>query len=199
MNEFEQLKQELQQCRACEHIFSHQPRPIFQGNQTARIMQISQAPSRLVMERGLPFCDASGKKLRNEWYEISEAQFYDPELFYIASIGRCFPGKHKQRGDLPPTTSCADRFLLRELALVEPRLYIIIGSYAARYLFGKEIPLEQLVFHDQTFKGKPTFVLPHPSLLNARWLKQHPEFETMRIPIIRNQLHHILQEAKERK
>ena len=71
----------------------------FQGNPHAKIFQISQAPSIHVHESGLPFNDASGKRLRQEWYQISDACFYDPNNFYIASMGHCYPGK-KERGVL---------------------------------------------------------------------------------------------------
>ena len=61
MSDFEEIKKELLQCRLCENIFPHEPRPIFQGNPHAKIFQISQAPSIHVHESGLPFNDASGK------------------------------------------------------------------------------------------------------------------------------------------
>ena len=86
---FEQLKRELCACRLCEGKFDHEPRAIFQGAQDANIMQISQAPSIHVHNSGLPFHDASGKKLRREWYQIDDAQFYDEHNFYIASMGHC--------------------------------------------------------------------------------------------------------------
>ena len=65
---FEQLKTQLQHCRVCENQMKDEPHPIFQGSLDSKIFQISQAPSRRVMETGLPFNDASGKKLKQEWY-----------------------------------------------------------------------------------------------------------------------------------
>lgn len=65
-------------------------------------MQISQAPSIRVQECGLPFYDASGKKLKEEWYQISEECFYDEDLFYITSIGHCYPGKASSGDKIPP-------------------------------------------------------------------------------------------------
>ena len=52
MSDFEEIKKELLQCRLCENIFPHEPRPIFQGNPHAKIFQISQAPSIHVHESG---------------------------------------------------------------------------------------------------------------------------------------------------
>ena len=90
---FEQLKREPCACRSVGGKIDHEPRAIFQGTQDANIMQISQAPSIHVHNSGLPFHDASGKKLRREWYQIDDAQFYDEHNFYIASMGHCYPGK----------------------------------------------------------------------------------------------------------
>lgn len=184
---FEALKNQLLNCRLCAATMSEEPRPVFQGRRHSRILQISQAPSRKVMETGLPFNDASWRKLKQEWYQITDNQFYNPELFYIASIARCYPGKAKGSGDNPPPRRCAELYLRHELELVEPRLMIVIGSYAAQWLF-PDVPLETLVFEDRMLKGIPVRVLPHPSPLNRKWLKDHPEFEADRLPEIRRQV-----------
>lgn len=194
MNEFEKLKRDILTCQACQGIIPYAPRPIFQGQQDSFIMQISQAPSRKVMETGLPFNDVSGEKLRNEWYQITSEQFYNPQYFYITSIGRCFPGKAKT-GDNTPSFQCAQRFLKKELEVVQPQIYILIGSYAAKFFY-PDLTLEELIFNDHNYLGKPLFVLPHPSPLNRKWLKDHPDFENKRIIEIRKQIHHILQQSQ---
>lgn len=165
-------------------------------------MQISQAPSRMVMETGKPFNDASGKKLLEDWYQITREQFDCEDNFYITSIGRCYPGKAKTTGDQPPIIECAQYFLKKELELIQPDIYIVIGSYAAHYLFGNE-SLEKLIFEDHQFHGKPLYVLPHPSPLNRKWLKDHPlnrkwlkdhpHFEKQRMVEIREKIHQYIQ------
>ncbi|MCR0262546.1 uracil-DNA glycosylase family protein [[Clostridium] innocuum] len=184
---FEQLKMEICACRLCADTFEHEPRPIFRGKQKARIMQISQAPSIHVHNSGLPFDDASGKKLRREWYQIEDAQFYDEYSFYITSMGHCYPGKGAQ-GDKKPPRICARTWLKRELEAVDNELYIIIGAMAARELF-PNCSFEELVFRDQRLYGKTALILPHPSPLNVRWMKEHPQFETERLPYIRSLVH----------
>ena len=194
MNKFETLKQEILTCQACCDILAYKPRPVFQGQQNSKIMQISQAPSRKVMETGLPFNDPSGEKLRNDWYQITSKEFYDSNNFYITSIGRCFPGK-ANTGDNPPPIQCAQRFLSRELELVQPEIYILIGAHAAKFFYPQE-SLEDLIFHDHIYRGKPLFVLPHPSPLNRKWLKDHPEFEKERIVYIRKIIHKCLKQPE---
>lgn len=190
MSPYEQLKADITSCRRCQIQFDYEPRPIFFGNQRPAVMQISQAPSRRVHESGLPFNDQSGKTLR-EWYGIAEADFYRPDHFYMTSVGHCYPGRQSQ-GDKAPMLECAKQFLQRELKIIEPQLYIIIGSYAARFLFGKECSLDNLIFHDQTLCDKQAYVLPHPSPLNRRWLNEHPQFLKERMPIIADRIHQLI-------
>ena len=193
MDKFENLKKELLACHVCEKSLGYKPHPIFQGQQDSLIMHISQSPSRKVMETGLPFNDASGEKLRNDWYYLTREQFYDPANFYITSIGRCFPGKAKT-GDNPPSLQCAQLFLKRELEMIHPQIYILIGAHAAKFFY-PNISLEELIFNDHLFNDKPLYVLPHPSPLNRKWLKDHPKFEKERIIYIRKQIHKIIKHS----
>ena len=93
MTELEKLQAQLRACRHCEGML--EPRPVVHGNPGAPILQVSQAPGKKVHETGIPFNDASGRRLRQDWYQISDAQFYDPDLFYITSMGHCYQKKEK--------------------------------------------------------------------------------------------------------
>lgn len=189
---FDLLMKKLRSCHLCEDGLPLGCRPIVRGQQKVAVFQISQAPGLRVHTSGLPFDDASGQKLRKEWYGIDDALFYDEAYFYITSMGHCYPGKATSGDKLPPRI-CAKTWLMRELDSVDTQLYIIIGALAAGFLFGKQ-PLADLIRQDQVLYGKQAFVLPHPSPLNRKWLKDHPWFEEERLPYIREQLHLALQQ-----
>lgn len=192
MTELEKLQAQLRACRHCEGML--EPRPVVHGNSGAPILQVSQAPGRKVHETGIPFNDASGRRLRQDWYQISDAQFYDPDLFYITSMGHCYPGKGKT-GDKKPPRCCFDMWTRREIELKPgTRMMLVVGREAASRLFPKR-EFTELVFQDQEYDGIPCFVLPHPSPLNMRWFRMHPEFESQRMPVIREKLHQVLREA----
>lgn len=188
---YEQLRQEILRCRLCEERFGFEPHPVFQGNVHSKIMEIGQAPSRTVHLTGKPFNDASGKKLREDWYHISDEQFYDPDNFYIVSVARCFPGKAPGGGDRQPPKSCAKRWLAKEIELVDNELFILIGRYAADFFFPKR-DFTSLIFQDLELNGKPAFVLPHPSPLNVKWFLDHPEFERVRVKEIESAVRQVL-------
>lgn len=180
LKEFHNLQKQILECRHCESVFGFQPRPILFGNPQAKIMQISQAPSRSVHNTGKPFNDASGRRLRSEWYKIKDETFYNPDNFYIVSVAHCYPGKNASGGDRRPPKCCADKWLTQELKLVQNEIYILIGGSAAEYFFpGKR--LTDLVFQNLEINGKPTFVLPHPSPLNMKWFRDYPEFLKKRV------------------
>jgi len=73
-------------------------------------------------------------------------------------------------------------------------MMLVIGREAASRLFPKR-EFTELVFQDQEYDGIPCYVLPHPSPLNVRWFRMHPEFETQRMPVIREKLHQVLKTA----
>lgn len=184
MNQLEHLKKEIAACRECQDRFGYTPHPMVWGNVDAKIMQISQAPSLSVHNTMRPFNDLSGKKLREDWYEISDEIFYNQDIFYIASLAHCYPGKANGGGDRLPPKCCYKKWLLKEMALVNNEIYVVIGSYAAKVLFPDKKFID-LVFNDQELNGKPAYILPHPSPLNRRWFKTYPEFEKERIVEIR--------------
>lgn len=186
--DLDELKRELTGCRECRDLFGFEPRPVCMGNDSAIIVQISQAPSVHVHNTGRSFNDASGRRLRERWYGISDETFYDPDIFYITSVGHCFPGKSRHKGDNPPPKVCAGKWLRKELPLVRNDLYILVGKAAADLFFpGRDFT--ELVFSDHRMNGKETFVIPHPSPLNVRWFKEHPEFEDERVADVREAVH----------
>ncbi len=188
---FNALQDAIRDCRFCQMEFGFEPNPIVFGNVGAKIMQISQAPSRTVHQTGKPFNDASGRRLRLEWYRISDDTFYNPDNFYIVSMAHCYPGKKPKGGDRRPPKCCAGRWLEKEIALVQNEIYILVGSAAAAYFFPKK-KMTELVFEDQEINGKRTFVLPHPSPLNMKWFRDYPEFQKKRIAEVAKAVHRVL-------
>ncbi len=190
-NMFEILQEDILTCRLCRERFGHEPQPVIFGHADAPIMQISQAPSLTVHETHKPFNDMSGRKLRNDWYHISDEVFYNEDNFYITSIAHCYPGKSKNGGDRLPPKCCADKWLKKEMEYVHNEIYILIGGKAAEYLFPGE-NFNDLIFNQNTLNGKPAFVLPHPSPLNIKWFKDNPDFLNNRIHEIRKVVHEVL-------
>ncbi len=182
--DFEDLKNSVENCKFCKEKFGFTPHPVFWGEKDSKIVQISQAPSSTVHKTGKPFTDASGKTLKKEWYKISDEEFYDTKNFFIGAMAHCYPGKDKHGNDKLPPKCCFDKWILKEIDSVNNKMYIIIGARAAKCFF-KDKKFTDLVFNNQEINGKVAVVLPHPSPLNKKWLKDHPLFVEKRLPEIR--------------
>lgn len=185
--QLEELKKQIMKCRECEAEFGFTPHPVTFGNANPKIMHISQAPSKNVHETLKSFNDLSGKRLKQGWYQITDEEFYNPDNFYITSVGHCYPGKNNKGKDNVPPKRCRDKWLKEELKIVNCKLYVIVGSYAAKYMFPNDNFID-LVFKDNIYNGKKALVLPHPSPLNMKWFMDHPDFEKERLPQIRKEI-----------
>jgi uracil-DNA glycosylase len=81
--------------------------------------------------------------------------------------------------------------LSREIGLVNNEIFILVGKAAADFFFPKS-DFSELVYSDMTIGGKPAFVIPHPSPLNVRWFKEHPDFEKERICTVRDAVQRVI-------
>ncbi len=184
--------------RACERCADLPlgPKPILQFSSEAKILIAGQAPGRITHEKGIPFDDASGKRLR-DWLGVETQSFYNPNHFAILPMAFCFPGTGKQ-GDLPPPPICAEQWrqtLLNEL--VKLQLIIVLGRYAIDWhcpdLKKKSVTSAVAQWRNTWPK---LLVLPHPSPRNNRWLKNNPWFEAELLPELKKHIQSQLAPAK---
>ena len=181
------LLDRVRSCTICAGALPHEPRPVVQFDPRARVLIAGQAPGRKVHASGVPFDDASGKRLR-EWLGLNRSRFYDPNLVAILPMGFCYPGTGPS-GDLPPRPECAPAWrevLLERLGNLE--ITLVLGQYAQRYHFDPpHVSLTDRVraWHDSW----PSVVaLPHPSPRNIGWLKRNPWFESELVPALQRRI-----------
>lgn len=170
-------------------------RPVFQLPEAATIGIFGQAPGNLVHQRGRPFLDPSGKRLR-EWLGVDEDQFYESGRFAIVPMAFCFPGHDGtgptgKGGDRPPPKVCAEIWRERMLAPLKGQLQLalLIGGYSQAWHLGEQRrkTLTETVrawreFELDPVTGAQLMVLPHPSWRNTGWLKKNPWFEEEILP-----------------
>lgn len=181
------LLAEIRACEICQGL-PLGPRPIVQFSPNAKILIVGQAPGRITHEKGIPFDDPSGDRLRS-WLGISRDVFYDDQKIAIVPMGFCFPGT-ASGGDLPPRAECAPAWrdrILDTLSSIETTL--VIGRYAIDWHlpeFKKSTVTEAV---KAWRKGWPQqLTLPHPSPRNNRWLKQNVWFEDDVLPALRTRV-----------
>ena len=168
------------------------PRPLFQLSPTARVLIVGQAPGRKTHEKGIPFDDPSGVRLR-DWMGVSTDTFYDASSIAILPMAFCFPGTGKS-GDLPPRPECAEAWRRPMLGYLEQvELTLIIGRYARDW----HLPDRESESLTETIKDwrslAPSIIpLPHPSPRNNRWLKQNPWFAQDLLPVLKDRISGLL-------
>ena len=186
------LAEDIRACRLCAARFAatktqHQPRPVPWFRPSARLLIAGQAPGLQVHEKGRPFDDRSGDRLR-DWLGIDRDTFYDLDRVAVVPMAFCFPGYDARGSDLPPPPICSTTWHDAVIGgLPDLRLRVVIGAYAQTYHLGRKGPLTETVrgFRDHLPDAIP---LPHPSWRNTGWLKKNPWFETDLLPVLRQKV-----------
>ena len=187
----DQLVAEVRSCSACDGL-PLGPKPIFQMRSTARILIAGQAPGRITHQKGRPFDDPSGDRLR-DWMGIDREIFYDAAKIAILPMGFCFPGTGKG-GDLPPRPECAALWRKRLLAqLPDLETTLVIGRYALDWHVGGQ---QSSTVRDTVANWRQywpeVLPMPHPSPRNNRWLRDNRWFVADVVPTLQNHIGHLL-------
>lgn len=174
-------------CRLCRERFAatataHAPRPVVWFRPGARILVVGQAPGLRVHESGRPFTDRSGDRLR-AWMGLRMDEFHDRDRIAIVPMAFCFPGYDARGADLPPPPLCAATWRAEVMALLRPRLTLLIGLHAMRWHLGaRAVTATVRSWRDH---APAVFPLPHPSWRNTGWLRANPWFEDQLLPELR--------------
>ncbi|MBT5050435.1 MAG: uracil-DNA glycosylase family protein [Rhodospirillaceae bacterium] len=190
---FSRLLRDVRGCNLCAEKLPLGPRPVVKGTPSARIMIVGQAPGTKVHQSGVPWDDASGRRLR-DWLDLDDGTFYDEDLIAIVPMGFCYPGANPKGGDNPPRPECAPLWHppLRG-ALPHIELTLLVGQYAQRwYLKGRmKKTMTETVrsFRDYLPEFLPT---PHPSWRTTAWQNKNPWFEAEIVPDMRRRVHELI-------
>lgn len=145
------------------------------GNFTADLMFVGEAPGRDEDEQGFPFVGRAGKLLT----DIMQAIGFNRDDVFIGNINRCRPPEN--RAPEPDETAACKPFLKREIAVVRPRVIVVLGATAAQNLLETKVPIGKLrgQFHDYLgTKVMPTF---HPAYLLRDPHKKREVWEDMKL------------------
>lgn len=186
------LKEKISACTLCKEHLPLGPAPVVSFRPESKILIIGQAPGTKVHYSGIPWNDASGKRLR-QWMDLSTTEFYDASKIAIVPMAFCYPGRGKS-GDLPPRKECAPQWhdqIFQFLPQLE--LTLLVGQYAQRYYL-KENRLQNLTKTTRNFEIylPKYFPLVHPSPRNQLWLKRNPWFEQNLVPVLQKKVKLIL-------
>lgn len=157
--ELQAFYEEIKNCQKCA---LHKTRKNFvfgYGNAQAEVMFVGEAPGRDEDEQGLPFVGVSGKLLDKMFASIGLKR----EEVYIANVIKCRPPDN--RNPLPEEIEQCEPYLVKQIELIQPRLIVALGLFAAQTLLKQQQPLSQLRENEHRYHDIPVIVTYHPSAL----------------------------------
>ena len=153
------VRDELGECRRCK-LWQGRKNIVFgSGNVRARLVFVGEGPGRDEDIQGLPFVGRAGQLLT----KIIESIGLTRREVYIANVVKCRPPGN--RNPEPDEVASCQRFLMKQLEVIQPAVICALGKFAAQTLTCSTTPITRLRgrFHDfNGIKVMPTF---HPAYL----------------------------------
>ena len=127
---WESIEQEIADCRRCGLCEQRHRIVLGEGNRNAEIMLVGEGPGADEDAQGLAFVGRAGQLLT----KMLEAIGLKREDVFICNIVKCRPA-----GNRTPSVEegefCAARWLDAEIAVVQPKVIVALGSVALKYLY----------------------------------------------------------------
>jgi DNA polymerase len=154
------IREDLGDCTRCRLHKQGRKQIVFGvGNPQARLMFIGEAPGADEDQQGEPFVGRAGQLLNN----MIKAMGLRREDVYIANVIKCRPpGNRAPERDECETCS---PFLMRQIAVIKPKVIVALGAVAAKTLLAINAPMSELRGHWYDFRGTKLAVTYHPAFL----------------------------------
>ncbi len=162
-------------CKACTlsaTAINHVPG---EGNPAAKFVVVGEAPGQTEDELGRPFVGKSGDLLT----KILDAIGFKREDVFICNVL-----KHRPPGNRNPTPAeivACRPFLLRQLELLQPKVILALGTFAAQTLLDTDAAIGKLRGIEHRYHGIPLVATYHPAALlrNPNW--KRPAWEDVQL------------------
>ena len=161
---WDELHQSITACRACGLCAQRKQAVPGVGDQNAHWLFIGEGPGAEEDERGEPFVGQAGKLLDAMLAAIDLKRGDD---VYIANAVKCRPPGNRTP-EAPEMAACLP-YLKRQIALLQPRLIVLLGRAAAHAVLGVEASLASLrgkpLAYPEGERTIPVVVTYHPAYL----------------------------------
>jgi uracil-DNA glycosylase family 4 len=133
------IREDLGECTRCKLHKQGRKQIVFGvGNPRAELMFVGEGPGADEDTQGEPFVGRAGQLLNN----MIKAMGIRREDVYIANIVKCRPpGNRTPERDECETCS---PFLMRQIAVIKPRILVALGAVAAKNLLAINAPMSEL-------------------------------------------------------
>ena len=156
----EELRAELGDCQRCKLCTGRTHIVFGVGNPKAALMFVGEGPGRDEDLQAEPFVGRAGQLLTEI---IIKGMKMRREDVYIANVIKCRPPQN--RNPEPDEIAACQPFLLRQIEIVQPKVMVALGTFAAQTLLGVKTPIFHLRGHWYDFQGIKLMPTLHPAYL----------------------------------
>jgi len=160
-----ELREAVAGCTACALCSGRRQTVFGVGHERAHWMVVGEAPGEQEDRLGEPFVGKSGQLLDNMLRAVglTRGEARPEQQVYIANTVKCRPPGN--RNPEPGELSQCEPFLIRQIALVQPRVILAMGRFAVQSLLRSSEPIGRLRGRVHHYQGVPLIVTYHPAYL----------------------------------
>jgi len=171
---FEDIQRDIGDCTRCSLYQGRTNICHTEGNRKARLMFVGEAPGADEDAQARPFVGRAGQLLT----KIIEAIGLKREEVLIGNVNRCRPPGN--RAPMPDEAAMCKPFLLREIAVAQPEVIVVMGNTAMKNLLDTREGITRLRGIFQDYKGSKVMPTFHPAYLLRDPSKKRETWEDLK-------------------
>ncbi len=173
--DFDELREVALACQRCALHEGRQHVVFGEGASDARLLCVGEAPGAVEDETGRPFVGRAGQLLDLMLMSVGLRR----DEVYICNVLKCRPPGN--RNPQPEEIAACSPLLLQQIDLIDPKVIMAFGTFAAQTLLGTRESIGRLRGRTHLYGRFPLVVTYHPaaSLRNPGW--KRPTWEDLQI------------------
>jgi uracil-DNA glycosylase len=175
LDSLDAIAEKVRKCTRCR-LYKTATKPVpGEGDPKAKLVCVGEAPGAKEDETGRPFVGQAGQLLN----KILEAIDLTREQVFICNVLKHRPPGN--RNPRPEEVEACSPYLIRQLELIEPKVIVAFGTFAAHTLLQTKAGIGQLRGLVHRYHGIPLIVTYHPAALlrNPAW--KRPTWEDVKL------------------
>ena len=175
LRSLDEIAAKVKKCTRCSLYATATKAVPGEGDPNAKLVCVGEAPGAKEDETGRPFVGQAGQLLT----KILAAIDMTREQVFICNVLKHRPPGN--RNPLPEEVEACSPYLIRQLELINPKVIVAFGTFAAQTLLNTKTPLGQLRGLVHRYHGIPLIVTYHPAALlrNPAW--KRPTWEDVKL------------------
>ncbi len=167
--ELAELYFRVKECGGCSLCGSRNKVVFGAGNASADIMIIGEAPGFEEDEKGLPYVGPAGQLLNKM---LSAINLDREKETFVSTVTKCrAPGN---RAPSPEESKTCVPVLKRQIAIIRPKILLVLGQTAARTVLGQTRSIAQIHGEEFDYHGIPAIVTFDPETLLRNSSQKRP-------------------------